>query len=509
MELYDNAVRDAERRPIGNVEAHAIGRLAQSYMALRLVEVARDLGLLPEDGKIVATRAIVQDKQGAREFPAAHRMPADLAVETADGRRRRLTGHFAVELNRVAIDRDVFSPTDRMSRLANVADSWAEAAGMRKTLVRVANGVANGSLSADEAMSKIVEPGYAAAIATARRRLERNMVLAERVAIATAIVDLKGEPFRAMRDDPRLRTADTENRARAKSMMEAALAEAARLDRLDPDLRRTADAFARGIAENERTLVLGVDHRLGSDRAPALGTTLVPARHLPDLAESEIGERMQRSFRLADKHAEIKNLSRLVFGNSGAVSASVQRISDGRSGAAAGADVREGRLGEMAGEGRRWLRGPNPERQVAEAHAPRLAAALADYGLAMEFERHQILTQHREEQARQRVEISRPSARLLEVLEAESTEQVRRLNVEPGLRRELETLSLAITKRLSPAEKADLKGGNVARMASSLGINTEQGALLRNIHERTGALQETALRQNRERVRGNQLDIRR
>lgn len=509
VELYDNVVRDAERRPIGNVEAHAIGRLAQTYMTLRLVETARDLGLLPEDGKIVATRAIVQDKRGALEFPAAHRMPADLAVETADGSRRRLTEYFAVELNRVAIDRDVFSPTDRMSRLANVADSWGEASGMRKTLARAANGVASGGMSAGQAMLEIVEPGYAAAIATARRRLERNMALAERTVIATAIVDVKGEPFRGVRDDLRLRTPDIENRARAKSMMEAALAEAARHDRLEPERRRAIDAFAHGVAENERKLALGVDHRLGRDRAAGLGAALVPARYLPDLTDPEIGERMQRSSRLADKRAEIENLSRLVFGNSEAVSATVQRTSDGRSGAAAGADVREGRLGEMAGEGRRWLRGASPERQAAEAHAPKLAAALADYGLAMEFERHQIVSQHREEQARQRVEVPRPSARLTELLGADNPEQVRRLKAEPVLSRELETLSLAITKRLSPAEKANLNGGNVAGMASSLGINAEQGALLRNIHERTKILQEAALRQNRERARGNQLDIRR
>jgi hypothetical protein len=71
----------------------------------------------------------------------------------------------------------------------------------------------------------------------------------------------------------------------------------------------------------------------------------------------------------------------------------------------------------------RWLLGPNPERQAAEAHTPRLAAALADYGLAVEFERHQIAIQHREEQARQRVEIHRPSARLSEVLGTENPER--------------------------------------------------------------------------------------
>lgn len=505
VELYDAASRDAERRPIGNVEAHATGRLTQSYMALKLVEATRDLGLLPEDGKIVATRAMVQDKRGTQEFPAAHRLPADLAVETPDGTRRRFTEHFDVELNRIAVDREMFSRTDRLSRLANVADSWLEAAGMRKTLARAANAVATGGMSADAAMSEIVEPGYVAAITQASRRLDRNMALAERAAIATLIVDGQGEPFRAMRADLRLRTADLDNRARAKAMMEAVLAETARHARLDPEQRRTAEEFVRGIAENERNL--GMRQALG--RNASRTDVLVPARQLPDLTEPEVADRLNASSRLADKRAEIENLSRLVFGNSQAVSASVDRITDARSGAAAGNDVRDRRLENLAGEGRKWLRGPNPERQTAEAHAPQLAAALADYGLAVDFERHQIVTQHREEQARQRVEVPRPSQGLLGVLKTENHEQVRRLNAEPTLRRELEAVTLAITKRLSPAEKINLKGGNVTRLSSSLGISQEQGASLRLVHERARALQDRTQRQSREIARANQLDIRR
>lgn len=505
VELYEGASRDAERRPIGNIEAHAIGRLKQTYMALKLVEAARDGGLLPEDGKIVATRAMVQDKRGTQEFPAAHRLPADLAVETPDGTRRRFTEHFDVELNRVAVDREVFSRTDRLSRLANVADSWVEAAGMRKVLARAANAVATGAMSADAAMSGIVEPGFAAAITRASRRLDRNMALAERAAIATVIVDGQGESLRAIRDDLRLRTADLDNRARAKAMMEAVLAETARHGHLGPEQRRTADELVRGIAENERNL--------GMHQAPGRGASrpdvLVPARQLPDLTEPEVADRLHISWRLTDKRAEIANLSRLVFGNSQVVSASIDRVTDARSGAAAGDDVRDGRLGDLAGEGRKWLRGPNPERQTAEAHAPRLAAALADYGLAVDFERHQIVTQHREEQARQRVEIPRPSERLLRVLKAEDHEQVRRLNAEPTLRRELEALTLAITKRLSPAEKSDLKVGNVTKLSSSLGISQEQGASLRLVHERARALQDRTQRQGREIARANQLDIRR
>lgn len=509
IELYDNAVRDAERRPIGNVAAHAAGRLAQTYMALRLIEAARDLGLLPEEGKIVATRAMVQDKRATQEFPAAHRMPADLAVETPDGSRRRLADVFGVALNRVAVDREVFGPTDRMSRLANVADSWAEAAGMRSTLARAATAVARQGKSAEDAMTRIVEPGYAAAIEGARRRLDRNMTLAERVAIVTSIVDNRGEPFRRIRDDLRLRTGDLENRARSKSMMEAVLAETARYGRLDPESRRAADVFVEGIVDNERRLGLQLEAEREAGRTQALNAALIPARHLPDLTDGQIGERLRASARLADKRAEIDNLARLVFGNSQAVSASVQQIADARSGTAAGDDIREGRLGEMAGEARGWFRGPSPARQSAEAHAPRLAAALADYGHAVDFERHQIVMQHREEQARQRVEIPAPSLPLSGVLKAEEHEQVRRLKSDPALRRELETFTLALSRRLTSSDKTDLKQGNDARIAASLGLSRDQAAALRSVHERATALQERSLRQNRDLTRTNQLTIRR
>ena len=286
-------------------------------------------------------------------------------------------------------------------------------------------------------------------------------------------------------------------------MMEAVFVETARHARLDEERRRTLSAFVAGIAENERNL------GLGRDVQPVRRGALVPARQLPDLTEGEIEERLQHSNRLAGKRAEIENLSRLVFGNSQAVSSSVLSIRDAGSGAAAGDDVREGRLGELAGEGKGWLRGPSPARQAAEAHAPQLAAALADYGHAVDFERHQIVTQHRETQARQRVEIPAPSPKLMEVLKSDGPDEVRRLNTEPSLRRELETMTLAINRRLSPADRADLKEGSLARVAASLGVSRDQAASLRHVQERTRALQERNLRQNRDLSRGNQIGIRR
>jgi hypothetical protein len=505
VELYDNALRDAERRPIGNIEAHARGRLLQSYMALEPVEAARNLGLLPDNGTIVATWAMVQDKRGTREFPAAHRLPADLAVELPNGSRRRLTESFDVALNQTAIDRDIFGRTDRLSRLANVVDSWLEAAGMRKTLVRAANAVASGGMSADAAVSDVVEPGYATAISQARGRLERHMAFAERSAIGAMIVDESGEPIRALRDDLRLRTANLENRARAKTMIEANPTETARHDRLDAEGRRAAGDLVRGIADNERSLGAG----RAWERRTARSDALVPARDLPDLSESEIADRLHASSRLADKRAAIDNLSRLVFGNSQAVSASADRINGAQSGAAAGDDMREGRLGEMAGEARTWLTGLSPARQTAEAHAPQLAAALVDFGMAVDFERHQINLRHREEQARHRMEVPRPSKELAALMSGSEQERVRRMNGASAFRRELETLTLAMTKRLSAADRADLKGGNFTKLGSSLGITPKQAASLKLVQDSASALQDRTLRPSRQLARANQLDIQR
>jgi hypothetical protein len=288
-------------------------------------------------------------------------------------------------------------------------------------------------------------------------------------------------------------------------MMEAILTETARHHRLDAEGRRAAAELVRGIADNERNL--GATRT--RERSAVRSDVLVPAWNLPDLTESGIADRLRVSSRLADKRAEIDNLSRLVFGNSPAVLASVARISGAQSGAAAGDDVREGRLGEMAGEGRTWLKGPSPTRQAAEAHAPQLAAALADYGMAVDFERHQINLRHREEQARHTIEVPRPSKELNALMSGSDQGQVRRLNADPSLRREFEKITLAMTKRLSAADRTALKEENFVKVGSSLGITPEQAASLKRVQDRAGVLQGQSLRQTRQVVSTNQLGIKR
>lgn len=94
-----------------------------------------------------------------------------------------------------------------------------------------------------------------------------------------------------------------------------------------------------------------------------------------------------------------------MFVNSQAGSSSVQDIYDARSGAAAGGDIRRGHLGRLPARGMDGFAGPTQRGKTAEVPALELAAVLTDYGHAVDSERHQIVTQHLDAQARLRAEI--------------------------------------------------------------------------------------------------------
>lgn len=241
------------------------------------------------------------------------------------------------------------------------------------------------------------------------------------------------------------------------------------------------------------------------------GAVLVPPRELPDLREDEIQATLQKSSLLADKRAEIERLSQLVFGNSMAVSAAVEKLDGSQSGSAAAQDARNGRLGPLAGEGGRFLRAESPERQTAKAHLPQLAAALEDYGRSVEFERHQTESRHREEQHRHRQEIRAPSQGLAAILDAPAHEQAARLDTAPQYRRELDSVVTAINRRLTPADRAVLKAGDASRLSASIGISRDQAHALARVHTQAQAVQGQAQvqRQQIERAHGVAISIKR
>lgn len=73
----------------------------------------------------------------------------------------------------------------------------------------------------------------------------------------------------------------------------------------------------------------------------------------------------------------------------------------------------------------------------------------------------------------------------------------------------MEALALSITRRLSHDEKTHAKDGNVAKLASLLGINREQGASLSRVQGHVQALQGQSQRLRLDLAPANQLDIRR
>lgn len=217
------------------------------------------------------------------------------------------------------------------------------------------------------------------------------------------------------------------------------------------------------------------------------GEVLIPSREMPDLSEAEIDSKLWESSRLTEKRAEIERLSRLIYGNTAAVSTTVEGIDGGELGSVAAQDVRAGKLGPMAGEGRGFLRAESPERQTAKAHLPQLAAALEDYGRTVDFERHQIESRHREEQHRQRQEIRAPSEALAAVLHAPAHEQASRLSAAPALRRELDGITTSINRRLSDSDRAALKAGDVDSLSRGLSVSRDQVQALVRVQSQTQA----------------------
>ena len=157
-------------------------------------------------------------------------------------------------------------------------------------------------------------------------------------------------------------------------------------------------------------------------------------------------------------------------------------------GSVAGEDIRSGKLGPLAGEGRGFLRAESPERQTAKAHLPQLAAALEDYGRTVDFERHYIETRHREEQHRHRQEIRAPSEGLEKVLASPAHERAMRLNAAPELRNELERVSASISRRLDVDDRRFLRQENIDQIARSLSVSKAQAASLLRIHTQTQGL---------------------
>lgn len=474
-ELYEGTLRDQRSNlGLGNVAAHAEGRLLQTYGTLKLVEGARELGLVPEGTVFVGTRAQVQDKQTSQEYPAAHRLPCDLAVQQSDGSHQRLTDHLQQGLSKAWVDRNLIAPTDRVQRLVNVVDSQVEAAGMKTAFVTAANAVASGQLSAERAMSEIVKPGYARAVATVADRIQSGWSAIERDSQAVArLLDQHGQPFKAV-NGLALTSKDVEVRAAAKSIMEQTLEVYARHSALSEENRRDMAQKIGAIVINER-------------QEQQTRNYLVAPQKIPDLTEAEITARVAGSSQVEKARSQVEVKARLVYGDLNAGERLVQGVNRNPASAeAVGTRLRTdaSQFGDLAGRAGGMLRSASPDRITAEAETLPLARAVEDYGRALQNERQKILDVHKQEQQRVARGIEEPSPQLRQALGAPEQERQQRLT-SPGLADELRRFNQQMDARLSQADRAAIHQGNHAQLGKSLGVSQNRAHQLGQLHQQS------------------------
>lgn len=259
-ELYHDVTRTSQQVPIGALHRHALARLKQSYGVLLLVEQARDAGIIPGGARFVATGAKVQDKTTSKEYPAAHRLPCDLSARAPDGTLKRLSDYFKLPIDTLWVDKHLFAPTDKVHRLANVADRWCEDVGMIEAMAKAATAVAQRQMSAEDAMTEIVEPGYAEAVNKSLSKVERNFTYLERQELRRRVVDENGEPYVRLPEPLVLHVKGLAERAVAKDLMEQTLHAYSAVTHLPVEERMRTAVTVSAIVENEKQVALGM-HR--------------------------------------------------------------------------------------------------------------------------------------------------------------------------------------------------------------------------------------------------------
>ncbi|GAA5666096.1 hypothetical protein Brsp07_04605 [Brucella sp. NBRC 14130] len=304
-ELYSDVTRTADSIPLGALERHAEARLQQSYAVLALIEQARAYGILPEAANFEATGAQVQDKRAQRDFPAAHRLPCDMKLVEPNGRENRLSDFFEIGLHRAWIEGNIFAPTDRVHRMVNVADQWCEDAGMKRSLVDASNAVLHGRMTANEAMEKVIKPGYQEAIAKATAKVERNFSFMERQALAFRIVDRDGQPYKSVDPKLTLKVKGLESRAAAKDAIERTLKAYGSVQDVSFQQRMQTVSSVSAIVENERRLAMGTKSGRRNELTP--GTARVEAVLAQEEAEQRLAKEMAAIKQLAAKAQQAAN----------------------------------------------------------------------------------------------------------------------------------------------------------------------------------------------------------
>lgn len=262
-ENYQWAIRDASNQTLSGLKAHALGRLERAYAALRFVELIVDRGALPAKVKVISRSTKEISKHLNCEYPVGYHLLKGLYLSFVDGSHICLTIFFNVDISRIAIEPNIFSSTEVPCRIVSVIDRWLELGGMKQSLGLAANMVAMRKMTADEAMTKIVEPGYQGSLIRAANKIERNFSYAERTIISKVIADNRMKSLNMMTKELRLRTCALSSRLHLQTLFEQVFSTYKKYVYLGSSQRGRIDCFVKDMANIERQIDSSVLSILG------------------------------------------------------------------------------------------------------------------------------------------------------------------------------------------------------------------------------------------------------
>lgn len=156
---------------------HSQERLAQSYKILKLIELAREIALIPKYVVVEPSIYAQPTTVIGTEFHCSSVLPAHLTIKSNDGYVTEFSDLFRSAETKFAIIHDMFPQAPDLTFVTSVLDRFLKRGEMKKCFVLAANMVARNRLSLADAMSKIIEPGYCGSAIRMNKTVHRHIAL--------------------------------------------------------------------------------------------------------------------------------------------------------------------------------------------------------------------------------------------------------------------------------------------------------------------------------------------
>ncbi|WP_208441697.1 BID domain-containing T4SS effector [Bartonella raoultii] len=209
---------------------------------------------------------------------------------------------------------------------------------------------------------------------------------------------------------------------------------------------------------------------------------LIPSEKVAPLTENELSERVQNHISVQKSRKRIKDLCKVVYGNSNILQSKMPTIEIPMTNEnIAEMEIFARQVGNFPSSFGR-LRGVNVcgiqsgARQHAKENILPLSHAILDYLHTSKMVEKDILESHHMEQKRCEKSIEIPSEQIRNLFSLSKEQQKVALSTSRELRTEITTYTSAIHKRLSSSEHTAIKENSPERLAKNIGTSVNQAA---------------------------------